>query len=261
MTEKIIVKKEGSIGWLIFNQPERRNALSMEMWQAIPNVLKDFSEDNQVRIIVVTGEGGKAFSAGADISEFDSKRSSDSEMKIYNQAVDDAGHSLNDVDKPTLAQIEGFCVGGGMGLALCCDLRIAANNAQFGITPARLGLGYEFSKIRPLVELVGPAFAKEILFTGRRFDAEEALAMGLINRLVEKSKVADYVKAYADTIGGNAPLTVFASKTLVNQVLTDPDQRDMELCQRVVDTCNQSEDYQEGRRAFMEKRRPQFKGR
>ena len=261
MTEKIIVRKEGPIGWMIFNQPARRNAISLEMWQAIPNVLKNFSEDDQVRTIVVAGEGGKAFSAGADISEFDSNRSSETEMQNYNRAVDQAGKSLSNIDKPTLAQIEGFCMGGGMGLALCCDLRIAADDGQFGITPARLGVGYEFSKIQPLVELVGPAFAKEILFTGRRFNAQEALAMGLINRLVAKADIADYVKGYADNIGGNAPLTVFASKTIVNQVLTNPDERDLELCRKVVDACNQSEDYREGRRAFMEKRRPQFKGK
>lgn len=261
MTEKLIVKKEGPIGWLIFNQPARRNAISLEMWQAIPNVLKDFSEDDQVRTIVVAGEGGQAFSAGADISEFDSNRSSDAEMRNYNRAVDQAAKSLNDIDKPTLAQIEGFCMGGGMGLALCCDLRIAADDAQFGITPARLGVGYEFSKIQPLVQLVGPSFAKEILFTGRRFNAQEALAMGLINRLIAKAEVTDYVKSYADTIGGNAPLTVFASKTIVRQVLTDPEERDLDLCSKAVDACNQSQDYKEGRRAFMEKRRPQFQGK
>ena len=148
-----------------------------------------------------------------------------------------------------------------MALALCCDLRIAADDAYFGLTPARLGVGYEFSKIQSLVQLVGPSFAKEILFTGRRFDAREALEMGLINRLIAKPDIDGYVNNYADTIANNAPLTVFASKTIVSQVLTDPAERDLNLCQKVADACNQSDDYREGRRAFMEKRRPVFTGK
>ncbi|MFC1665562.1 enoyl-CoA hydratase [Pseudomonadota bacterium] len=261
MTKRIIVKKEGAVGRLIFNQPKRRNAISLEMWQAIPAILKDFAEDDQVRTIVLAGEGGTAFSAGADISEFDSKRSSDEEMTNYNHAVGQAEESLGEIDKPTVAHIEGFCMGGGMALALCCDLRIAADDAYFGITPARLGVGYEFSKIQPLVQLVGPSFAKEILFTGRRFNAQEALSMGLINRLISKAEIDRYVNVYADNIANNAPLTVFASKTIVRQVLIDPRERDMELCQKVVDVCNQSDDYREGRRAFMEKRPPEFTGK
>lgn len=260
-TDKIIATKIGAIGRITFNAPERRNALALEMWQAIPEVLADFAADDSVRVVVLNGAGGKAFSAGADISEFEKVRSSEESIAAYNAQTDIAQKSLAGIEKPTIAEIQGMCVGGGLAVALNCDLRIASDDSRFAITPAKLGLGYGAEGIRPLVDLVGPSTAKEIFFTARLFDAAEALGMGLVNRVVPAADLAGYVADYAERMGENAPLVLRAVKTIVGEVVKDPDIRDMDLCQAVVDRCFASEDYVEGRKAFMEKRKPNFQGR
>ncbi|MCZ6731753.1 MAG: enoyl-CoA hydratase [Acidiferrobacterales bacterium] len=261
ITDKLVAEKDGAVGRIIFNNPQRRNAISYEMWQAIPIVLDDFAADGTIRVVVLSGAGGKAFSAGADVSQFESKRSSKDATAEYDAAVQQASDRLKHFDKPTIASIEGYCLGGGLGVALGCDLRIAADDARFAIPAARLGLGYRFNSIRTLVDLVGPAFAKEILLTARQFSANEALDMGLINRVLPHAELIDYVRDYATRIADNAPLTLHAVKKIIDEVLKDPDARDLELCDKLVDKCFASEDYKEGRRAFMEKRKPGFFGR
>jgi len=260
-TDKMIATKEGAIGWITFNNPARHNAVSLSMWQALYAIVSDYAEDPAIRVIVVQGAGGKAFVSGADISEFEEKRSSAETTQAYREISHRASDALQHVNKPTIAMIRGWCVGGGVSLALSCDLRIAAEGSTFAVPAAKLGLGYEFEGVRKLVDVVGPSFAREIFYTARQFSAAEALAMGLVNRVVPAEELQAYVCDYAATIGNNAPLTVASIKTLVGQALKDESQRDMALCQQVVDRCFGSADYVEGRQAFMEKRKPKFSGR
>jgi enoyl-CoA hydratase len=259
-TDKMLSRKEGGVGILTFNNPERHNAVSLEMWEAATAILADFAADKAVRVVVLTGAGGKAFVSGADISKFESERSSKSAIELYNAMVDKANTAVYEFPKPTIAMIRGYCIGGGVGLALCCDLRICSDNSKFGVPAAKLGLGYGFTGIKKLVDVVGPSFAKEIFFTARQFTAAEALQMGLVNRVLPGEELERFVKGYADTISGNAPLTVNAVKYIVGQVVKDESKRDMKKCAELVAECFASNDYIEGRKAFMEKRKPAFTG-
>jgi enoyl-CoA hydratase len=260
-TERMIAKKDGPIGWMQFNNPARHNAVSIEMWKAVPEIMAEFENDDQIRVVVVGGAGGKAFVSGADISEFAEKRSSRENVLEYNRISGKANAAIINFPKPTIAMIQGYCVGGGLGLALCCDLRIATEDARFAVPAAKLGLGYAFDGIKRLVDVVGPSFAKEIFYTARQFDAAEALQMGLVNRVVATADIEAYVRDYAATIGGNAPLTVNAVKLCVNEATRDPDKRNLAAAQLAVDACFASADYVEGRTAFVEKRKPAFRGR
>lgn len=261
LTEKLVARKEGQIGWIIFNNPARHNAVSLEMWQSIPLVLDAFEKDPDVRVVVLRGEGEKAFVSGADISQFKEKRSSPEAIKLYNGAADAAGRALQECAKPTIAMIRGYCIGGGTATAANCDIRIAAEDARFGVPAAKLGLGYRYPGIKRLADLVGASFTAEIFFTGRQFDAQEALKMNLVNRVVPVGELEQYTRDYANTIANNAPLTIASVKRSLIEYAKDPADRDLARCQRMVDTCYASEDYKEGQTAFMEKRKPVFKGR
>jgi enoyl-CoA hydratase/carnithine racemase len=260
-TERMIARIEGAVGWMIFNNPARRNAVSLDMWAAVPTIMDRFEADQAVRVIVLRGEGEKAFVAGADISQFEQERSSPETIAHYHATSREAGLRLERTEKPTIAMIRGFCIGGGVGLAAGCDLRIAAEDARFGIPAARLGLGYGAEGVQRLMNLVGPAYTREIFYTARQFTAAEAEAMGFVNRVVPVAELEAYVRSYCDMIAGNAPLTLKALKRTVAELSRPTGVADRALCEELVRACFDSEDYVEGRRAFMEKRKPVFKGR
>src|SRR5258708_6289901 len=234
-TDKMLSRKEGSVGYVIFNNPERHNAVSLEMWARTTEILEGFAKDDEVRVVVLTGAGGKSFVSGADIWKFESERASFDAMKIYNTTVARANEGVASFPKPTIAMIRGYCIGGGLGLAVGCDLRICSDNSKFGIPAAKLGLGYSYPGVKRLVDVVGPSFAKEIFFTARQFDVEEARAMGLVNRIVPQAELEDYVKTYAETIANNAPLTVKTAKFIAGEAVKDESQRDLARCREMVE--------------------------
>jgi enoyl-CoA hydratase/carnithine racemase len=260
-TDKILAHKRGGVGWLTFNQPERRNAISLAMWDAIAIAADDFATDPSVRVVVMKGAGGKAFVSGADISEFEKLRNDAAAEHEYTRRTTAAGEKLAGLEKPLIAMIQGFCIGGGMGMALRADLRIASSDSRFGIPAARLGVSYSQKALERLVALAGPAKAKEILFLGRHYSAAEALEMRLVNAVVAPDDLEGTVLAMAGEIARNAPLSIRASKATIDQLVGDPSRRDPALLEALARACFDSADYAEGRRAFMEKRPPVFAGR
>jgi enoyl-CoA hydratase len=261
MQSKILSHRLGAVGTLTFNNPERHNAMSLEMWRQAADVLEELIRDPAVRVVVLTGAGGKAFVSGADISKFESERDSAASVGVYNAAVERFSQALLDCPKATIAMIRGYCIGGGVGIAISCDLRVATEDSRFGIPAARLGLGYGLESLRRLMHLVGPQFTAEILFTARQFEAREAAGMGLVNRVVPDGEIDGYVRSMAETIAGNAPLSIRAAKTIIRELLRDSGTPDSAACDALVKACFESEDYREGRRAFLEKRKPEFQGR
>jgi enoyl-CoA hydratase/carnithine racemase len=229
------------------------------MWEAIPRVLDDFGADPAIRVVVLTGAGDKAFVSGADISQFESQRSTAEAVQRYERIGDAAQAKLQGFDKPTIAMIRGYCIGGGLGIAAACDLRLAAVDARFSIPAAKLGLGYRAGSMKKLVDIVGAAYAKEIMITARQFSAAEAKEMGLVHRVVAAAELEKLTREYCEAIAANAPLTMRAAKRIIGEVVkTD---YDAAACNALVKECFDSADYKEGRTAFMEKRKPQFKGR
>jgi len=261
MDSKFLSQTLGAVGTLTFNNPERHNAMSLEMWQQASAALEELIRDPEVRVVVLTGAGGKAFVSGADISKFESERDSAASVGVYNAAVERFSQTLLDCPKATIAMVRGYCIGGGVGIAISCDLRIATEDSRFGIPAAKLGLGYGLESLRRLMHLVGPQFTAEILFTARQFDAREAASMGLVNRVVPDGEIEAYVKGMAETIAANAPLSIRAAKGVIRELLRDTGTRDAAACDALVKACFESEDYREGRRAFLEKRKPEFLGR
>ncbi len=259
-TDKLLARKDGSVGLITFNNPQRHNAVSLEMWAAAKHALDRFAADAEVRVVVLTGAGGKAFVSGADISKFGSERASLEGVRSYEETTAATFNSIYDFPKPTIAMIRGYCIGGGLGLASCCDLRICSEDSKFAVPAAKLGLGYGYAGLKRLVDIVGPSFAKEIFYTARQFDAGEAAAMGLVNRVVPVAELESSVKSITDMICANAPLTIKAVKFTVGEVLKDESKRNVARATELVEACFKSRDYTEGRTAFMEKRKPVFTG-
>ena len=233
----MIARKEGGIGWMIFNQPEKHNAVSYDMWLAVPKIIAAFEEDPEVRVVVLAGAGERAFVSGADISEFESKRSSAETVKVCDEAGTTAHAALAGALKPTISMIRGICYGGGVAIALQTDIRICSADSVFAVPAAKLGLGYRYAGIKRLVDIVGPAFAKEIFFSANRFTADDARIMGLVNRVVPATELASYVHAFASTIGSNAPLTIKAAKMAINASVEDPERRRMAEIDAAIKTC------------------------
>ena len=254
------LERDGEIAFLIADNPSRMNALTAAMWKAVPDRMAEAERDPAVRVIVLRGAGVRAFSAGADISEFESARAGE-KAADYDALNDAAFRALSHCTKPIIAMIHGFCLGGGLGLALCTDIRLADEKAEFAIPAAKLGLGYNARWVRPLLAAVPASRAKEMLFTGRRFRVAEAVSMGLVNEVVPESELEGRTRALAREIAANAPLTVRASKRVIDELVRHPETPDMAALDAAVAACFDSEDYAEGRRAFLEKRKPRFQGR
>jgi enoyl-CoA hydratase/carnithine racemase len=260
-TEKMLAEKQDGIGWMTFNNPARRNATSLEMWQAIAVILKDFGADPAVRVVVMRGAGDKAFVSGADISQFEDERADAEAARRYNAVAEGARAAMAALEKPFIAMIRGYCLGGGVAIAMAADLRIASDDARFGIPAARLGIAYGMDYLKKLVDLVGPAYAKEILLTARRLSAQEALRIGLVNRVVPVAELEPVVRETCATIIDNAPLSLIANKAIIDEIAKDPAARDSARMEALARRCYDSADYAEGRRAFMEKRKPVWTGR
>ena len=260
-TSKIIAEAGGGIGWLRINQPERRNAISLEMWQGLADATAAFEADDAVRVVVLHGVGGRSFAAGADISEFEQQRANAEQMQRYGEIAARGQNGLASLSKPLIAMVQGYCIGGGMGIALQADVRFAAEGSRFGIPAARLGLGYEYPGLAALARLVGPSVAKDILFSARQIEAAEALRIGLVNFVVTPNELEGRVRDYAAGIAANAPLTIKAAKAAMRVFERYSQRDDAQAVEALVNACFNSEDYREGRQAFMDKRTPQFKGR
>ena len=260
-TSKIIGRiDDDGIGWLIFNQPERHNALSLEMWQGIGDVLEAFAADQRVRVVIMRGAGGKAFVSGADISEFNTKRGTAAQEDQYGTVAGRANRWLAQIDKPLIALIEGFCIGGGLATALQADIRFATPDSRFGIPAAKLGLGYQYGGLAKLARVVGPSHARDILFSARFMEADEAFGMGLVNFVVDRAEIEARTIAYAERIANNAPLTVKAAKAALNAWERGGRESEVAAVEAMVKACFDSDDYKEGRRAFGAKETPDFKG-
>jgi enoyl-CoA hydratase/carnithine racemase len=243
-----------------FNNVARHNALSVDMWEAVPVLLSQAEQDMRVRLVVFSGAGEKAFVSGADISQFEDMRAAKEAVTRYEQMAETALMSIYNFPKPTLACIRGYCIGGGVNVAISCDMRIAASDAVFSVPAAKLGLGYRYSAMKNLVDLIGPGAAKDLFFTARRLDAQEALQLGLISRVCETEKLPALLSEYTSALAANAPITIAAAKAITKEILKPSPELDMALCQQLVRNCFESADYAEGRKAFMEKRKPIFKG-
>lgn len=261
ITEKVIAKKEGGIGWLIFNNPERRNAVSSEMTAEAGRVLERYAADPEVRVVILRGGGDKAFISGGDISTFEKSSASEALIKETLRIRTRTSMLLQTIEKPTIAMIRGYCLGGGLAYALGCDIRICSEDAKFGIPAAKLSIGYGDQGIRTLMDLVGPSVAKEILYTARQYTAPEALAMGLVNRIVPAADLESYTCEYADVIANNAPLAILNAKTAINELVKDAADRNMALVAQRAAAATASQDHIEGRNAFLQKRKPVFTGK
>jgi enoyl-CoA hydratase len=258
---KILKDVADGVGVVTFNNPDKRNAMSLDMWEGLGNALTELRDDEAVRVVILVGAGDKAFISGADISQFEKTRHNAAASEEYSRKSAAQRALLANYPKPTISCIRGFCLGGGMQVAMLTDIRIAAQDSQFGIPAAKLGIAYGYDGLRHLVSLVGPSWARLIMYTGMKIESAEALRIGLVDRVVPNEELWGATMEIARTISGNAPLAVQAAKITIAQVLKDPADRDMEAIKKIGTACMDSEDFREGRQAFMEKRKPQFKGK
>ena len=259
-TERVQCWLDAAVLHIRFNNVARHNALSVDMWEALPPLLARAETDERVRLVVFSGAGAKAFVSGADISQFEDMRAAREAVTRYEQMAENALMGILNFSKPTLASIRGFCIGGGVNVAISCDLRLASTDSVFSIPAARLGLGYRYSAMKNLVDLIGPGAAKDLFFTGRKIDALEAKQMGLLTRVCEPDQLPTLLAEYTGAISVNAPLTMLTAKAITAEILKPSPQLDMEKCQTMIRACFDSADYAEGRKAFMEKRKPVFTG-
>jgi enoyl-CoA hydratase len=256
---RLLVEKRGAVGWLVFDNPAKRNALNAAMWRGIPEALAGFGADSDVRCIVLRGSGTRAFTAGADISDFDNIRAERPTGK-YESFLDQVLDAIQGASKPSIAMIHGFCFGGGLELALACDLRYCGTSAQFAIPAAKLGVGYNIEGHKRLLETVGHARAREFMFLGRRYDAQEALNMGLVHRATPDGELEGFIDETVKTLSENAPLSIANSKTIIEEFVKASGEPDHVRMKASIERCRNSSDLQEGRRAFAEKRKPNFSG-
>ena len=259
-TERVQAWTEGSALHIRFNNPAKHNALSVDMWKAVPPLLAQAEKDPAIRVVVFSGAGDKAFVSGADISQFEDMRAAREAVKVYEVMAEEALMAIYRCGKPTISVIRGYCIGGGVNVAISCDLRLASDDSVFAIPAARLGLGYRLSALKNLVNLVGVGVAKDLFFTARRIDAAEAKSVGLVTRTAPVEQLPALLEEYTGAFAANAPLTIFAGKKIIEEMLKDDADLDADYCKRLILDCFESEDYAEGRRAFMEKRKPVFRG-
>ncbi len=258
---QVIVRRAGTVGRVLFSNPARRNAMTVDMWRAVPGALQELDADAEIRVIVLEGAGDTAFVSGADISQFESVRLDADARRRYDDTVETAYAALPACGKPVLAKIRGICMGGGLGLAAACDVRICADDARFRMPAGRLGLGYKLDGVRRFVALIGAQNTLDIFFTARIFDAQEALRMGFVGKVTPPEQLEDEVVRWCAQVADNAPLTLRAAKLAVNALLAADAERDLQAVESALEACFRSDDYREGVRAFLEKRSPQFKGR
>ncbi len=260
-SERMIAEIDGPIGWMIFNNPAKRNAMTADMWASIAPIVDHFERDPAVRVVVLRGAGDKAFISGADINRFEERRASAEAAASDSENMRNGLARLEHCTKPTIAMIHGYCLGGGLLVALHCDLRLAAETARLGIPAAKLGIAYTLAGMQKVLELVGPSSAKEILYTARQFNGAEAQAMGLVNRAVAEGELEAFTRSYCATMAENAPLSIAAAKGVIAELMKPRGDIDPGKCDALAKRCMDSEDFAEGRRAFAEKRKPVFRGR
>ena len=257
---KILQSSAEGVGIITFNNPEKRNAMSLDMWEGVGSALVELREDPAIRVVILRGAGDKAFVSGADISQFEKNRHNAAASEEYSRRSEAQRAVLANFPKPVIASIRGFCLGGGMQVAMSADIRIVAEDSQFGIPAAKLGIAYGYDGLKHLVSLVGPSWARLLMFTGMRIHSSEAVRIGLVDRVVPDAELWNATMEIARTMSENAPLAIKAAKVTIAQVLKDPENRDMNAIKQIGLECMDSEDFREGRRAFMEKRKPQFRG-
>lgn len=262
MSDRIIIKKEGPIGHLIFNNPDKLNALSLDMWEGMGRGVDQLEADPEVKVIVLSGAGEKAFVAGADVSKYEEERMGENAQEHYAQTGWEAMMKLYNSSKTTIAALNGYCYGGGISVAVCCDLRFGSSTVQVAQPALRYGIGYRYKSLRLVVDIVGSAPTKELLLGGMVWNADDCLNKGFVSTITPAGEEFNaYVKKTAERIAIGAPLTARQCKFSINTIVKDPDQRDLAKNEEMFLACYASDDYKEGIRAFAEKRKPQFKGR